>query len=130
MLIDRETLRAIFAEIQKAARESVSPFTRGNKLDLSTPNKVGHLPPASGGTGTDQGAQPPLGLAPGAGYLLTSDATGAPVWLRLVAAAGITIAIDGATGTVTIGQTLTLDTLTWGGDDLIWGGGGLGFGEA
>lgn len=54
----REFLRAVHAEIWRAAREAVRPFTRGGKLDLSTPNSVGRVPVARGGTGNDQGAGP------------------------------------------------------------------------
>lgn len=56
MWVDPETLRAIFDYINKRAVEVVAPFTRGGKLDLSSPNIVGHLPPGRGGTGGTTGA--------------------------------------------------------------------------
>jgi hypothetical protein len=55
----RELLRAIYEEIHKAARAVVAPFTRGGKLDLSSPNIVGHLPVSRGGTGGTGGIIPP-----------------------------------------------------------------------
>jgi hypothetical protein len=70
MWVDRETLRAIYQEIQRAALAAVAPFTRGGKLDLSSPNIVGHLPPARGGTG---GTAAP----PNAPFVYLTDADGA-----------------------------------------------------
>lgn len=51
----RELLQGIYDEIQRATRASVAPFTRGGKLDLSSPNIVGHLPVSRGGTGGTTG---------------------------------------------------------------------------
>lgn len=54
-----ELLRKIYDEIHRAAKASVAPFTRGGKLDYSTPNAVGHLPVSRGGTGGASGIIPP-----------------------------------------------------------------------
>jgi hypothetical protein len=80
MWADRETLRGIYEEIHRAARGAVAPFTRGGKLDLSSPNIVGHLPGGRGGTGGDSPIPPPyvyLTDSDGA-YLLDSD--GRYIW--------------------------------------------------
>jgi hypothetical protein len=81
MLIDRETLRAIYETIRAEARAVVAPFTRGGKLDVSSPNVVGHLPPRSGGTGTAAGAEPPLGNPASDGYVLSSTTAGVRSWV-------------------------------------------------
>lgn len=51
MWVDRETLRSIFDYINRRTLEVVAPWTRGGKLDLSSPNIVGHLPASRGGAG-------------------------------------------------------------------------------
>lgn len=81
MLVDRETLRSIYDTIIKEARAVVAPFTRGGKLDLSSPNSVGHLPPVRGGTGHDEGAEPPLGNPGTSGHVLSSTTAGVRSWV-------------------------------------------------
>lgn len=63
----REFLKLVHDEIWRAAREQVRPFTRGGKLDLSSPNIVGHLPASRGGTGGESPIPDPYA------YVVDSD---------------------------------------------------------
>jgi hypothetical protein len=121
----------IIAEIRKIAQAKIDPFTIGGKLNLGTPNAVGQPSAARGGTANGgRGAEPPLPTPPGPGYLLTSGPDGARVWLQLIAGSGISITVNETTGAITIGNATLLDTLSFGGDDLTFGGAFLGFGES
>lgn len=93
----RAMLADIYAEIHRASRAAVAPFTRGNKLDLSTPNKVGRLPASNGGTGTGDGAEPPLGNPASDGDLLSSTTAGVRSW---VTPEGAEIPVGGTAGEV------------------------------
>lgn len=55
LIVDEETLRAIYEYINRRSAQVIAPFTRGGKLDLSSPNIVGHLPVSRGGTGGSSG---------------------------------------------------------------------------
>ena len=88
----------------------------------------------TGGTGHDRGAEPPLGLPDGAGYLLTSDpVTGARAWIPLVAGAGIALGVDPTTGAITISATggggSEGSGVQWGGAGLAWDGDSLQWGS-
>lgn len=50
----RDTFQLLVTEMQRIVIAR-TPFVRDGKLDLSSPNKVGTLPPANGGTGTTAG---------------------------------------------------------------------------
>lgn len=101
--------------IEQRIRAAI-PFTRDGKLDLSSKNIVGTLPPSS------TGSEPALGNPTGDHYILTSSAAGVRRWVPLIAGAGITLDIDGSTGAITISATGNIQTLTWGGNDLTFGG--------
>jgi hypothetical protein len=62
-------LQAIYAEIGRAADAAVARFAPG-----------GRLPTRAGGTGTSQGAEPPLGNPDAPGKFLTSTVDGARSW--------------------------------------------------
>lgn len=98
------------------------PFVRDGKLDLASTNIVGSVPPEHGGSGTNTGAEPSLGNPSGDHFVLTSSAAGARQWVQLIAGAGISLDIDGTTGAITISATGNIQTLTFGGDDLTFGG--------
>jgi hypothetical protein len=63
-----ELLRSIHATIGKEIERHIAPWTRGGKLDLSSPNIVGHLPASRGGTGGSTGIVPDPFV-----YLIDSD---------------------------------------------------------
>lgn len=77
-------MRLLMQDILRAAKgyatQAVAPFTVGGKLNLGTGNAIGSVPIAGGGTGTDQGAEPPLGNPASDGDILTSTMAGVRSW--------------------------------------------------
>ena len=114
-------LHDIYTAIYQVAHDLYGRAFIGGRLNLGAPT-VGVLPPSGGGTGTTGGAEPPLGNPAGDHYVLTSSAAGVRRWVPLIAGAGISLDIDGTTGAITISATGNIQTLTFGGDDLTFGG--------
>ena len=57
------------------------PFVRDGKLDLSSKNIVGTVPPANGGSGTNTGSEPALGNPAVSGEVLSSTTAGVRSWV-------------------------------------------------
>lgn len=77
----REMAQSILEEIHGAVRDALRPFVVGNKLNLQGPNSVGVLQPPVGGTGHQDGAEPPLGNPASDGEVLASTAAGVRSWV-------------------------------------------------
>lgn len=117
----REFLAEVKSYIERRSRESVAGFTVGGKLNRGTPNAVGSTPVAGGGTGHDQGAEPPLGNPAADGYVLSSTDEGVRSWVAnggfteeqiedivgalVVAGDGIAVTYDDTGDTLTIAAT-------------------------
>lgn len=87
----RRLLGEIYDEMGRAAESAIRRFAPG-----------GRVPTTRGGTGTTQGAEPPLGNPDTDHALLTSTAGGVRSWWRLVAGPGLTLALDTDARTITI----------------------------
>lgn len=84
-----QLMQDIVALAKGESRKAVAPFTIGGKLNRGTPNAVGQIPAAGGGTANGgQGAEPPLGNPATSGYVLSSDTAGLRSWVAQLTGGG------------------------------------------
>ena len=112
------------------------PFVRDGKLDLSSKNIVGTVPPANGGSGTNTGSEPALGNPAANGDVLSSTTAGVRSWVSPGLTNPMTTQDDLIVGDATgqparlakgaDGQVLTVDPTT---HHQVWATSAAGFAD-
>lgn len=109
----RQLWDELLRHVDRRAQSVVQPFTVGGKLDRGTPNAVGHLPATGGGTGHEQGAEPPLGSPATNGQVLASTTGGVRSWVTQTAATTLANLSDVALSGLMEGDALTYRAGKW-----------------